>query len=135
MGCWAIDSFGNDDAADWLGNLIESNDLSPARQAVSAVLAEDDYLDAPYATEALAAIAVVAAALGRPTTSAKGHPDLLAWVAQVKPNPDSSLVSDSIRAIDRILAADSELRDLWEETDEFNEWQANVVELRAALQV
>lgn len=135
MGCWAIDSFGNDDAADWLGDLIEAKDLSPARRTVSDLLSEDGYLDAPFATEALAAIEVVAAALGRPTGTAQSQEKLMTWIAKVKPVADTSLVSDSARAIERILGPDSELRELWEESDEFAEWQANVEKLRSALTV
>ncbi len=133
MGCWAIDSFGNDDAADWLGELTQAQDLSPARQAVLALLAEEGYLDAPLSTEALAAIEAVAAALGRPTIAAQGQPSLMTWIASVKPVPDASLVSDAARAIERILGPDSELRELWEETDDFGEWQDNVGQLRSAL--
>ncbi len=135
MGCWAIDSFGNDDAADWLGDLTEAMDLSPARRTVSALLSEDGYLDAPFSTEALAAIEVVAAALGRPTVTAQSQAKLMTWIAKVKPVADTSLVFDSARAIERILGPESELRELWEETDEFGEWQANVEQLRSALMV
>jgi hypothetical protein len=133
MGCWAIDSFGNDDAADWLSELTAAADLTPARRTVSALLSEAGYLDAPYSTEALAAIEVVAAALGRPTPSARSQSSLMTWVAHVKPIADASLVSDSARAIERILGPDSELRELWEDTDDFGEWQINVEQLRAAL--
>ncbi len=45
------------------------------------------------------------------------------------------LVSDSLRAIERILGPESELTELWEETDEFGAWQANVEQLRSALMV
>jgi hypothetical protein len=38
-------------------------------------------------------------------------------------------------SIERILGPDSELRELWEETDEFAEWQANLEQLRSALVV
>ena len=134
MGCWAIGSFGNDDAADWLSGLTEQDDLALVRETISQLLTADGYLDAPYATEALAAIEVVAAALGRPTAAAQAEEDLMAWVARVNPAPEASLVSDAVRAIDRILAPESELRELWEDTEDFNEWQADVAGLRAQLQ-
>lgn len=133
MGCWAIDSFGNDDAADWLYGLAEQNDLVLVRETISQLLTADGYLDAPYATEALAAIEVVAAALGRPTAAARANKDLMGWIARVKPLPEQSLVADAVRAVDRILAPESELRELWEDTDEFIEWQADVASLREQL--
>jgi len=134
MGCWAISSFGNDNAVDWLYGLTEQSDLSLVRETISQLLAEGGYLDAPYATEALAAIEVVAAALGRPTDAARAEENLMEWLDRVKPSPDASLVSDAIRAIDRILASESELRELWEETEDFSEWQADVTGLRTQLQ-
>ncbi|MGY0800171.1 DUF4259 domain-containing protein [Lysobacter sp. A286] len=135
MGTWAIDSFGNDDAADWLCDLTEQNDLGLVREAIARVLATDGYLEAPDATQALAAIEVVAAALGRPTGTAKGEGDLMAWVARVKPVADTSLASQANQAVDRILGPESELRELWEEAEEFGDWQKDVAALRSQLQV
>ena len=135
MGCWAIGSFGNDSAADWLCDLLETSDLSLVQETITRVLAADGYLDSPDATDALAAIEVVAAALGRPTAEAENEPDLLEWIARIKPSPDPRLVSDSQKAIDRILAPESELRELWEDTEDFSDWQAEVTGLRSRLQV
>ncbi|HSX64726.1 MAG TPA: DUF4259 domain-containing protein [Pseudoxanthomonas sp.] len=135
MGCWAIGSSGNDSAADWLGDLTATSDLSLVRATIARVLTADGYLDSPDATDALAAIEVLAAALGRPTAEAANQPELLEWIAQVKPSPEAKLVSDAQQAIDRILGLDSELRELWEDTEDFGDWQAEVRDLRSRLQV
>ncbi|WP_368565806.1 DUF4259 domain-containing protein [Pseudoxanthomonas sp. UTMC 1351] len=134
MGCWAIGSFGNDSAADWLGDLRETSDLSLVRETIARVIAADGYLDSPDATDALAAIEVVAAALGRPTPEAESEPELLEWIARVKPSPDTTLISDAQQAIDRILGPESELRELWEDTEDFSDWRAEVTGLRSQLQ-
>jgi len=134
MGCWAIGSFGNDDAADWVAELIEHEDLGLVRETIAEVLAIDGYLDAPYATRGLAAIELVALALGRPTSAANAEEELMAWVASARPSVDAALVSQAIAAIDRITGPESELRDLWEETEDFNAWQVDVASLRAQLQ-
>ena len=135
MGCWAIGSFGNDSAADWLFDLMKTADLSLVRETIGRALMTDGYLESPDATDALAAIEVVAAALGRATEEAENEPELLEWIARVKPAPDAKLVSDAQRAIDRILAPESELRELWEDTEDFSDWQAEVAGLRSRLQV
>ena len=135
MGCWAIGSFGNDSAADWLADLSERSDLSLVRETIGRVLVADGYLDSPDATDALAAIEVVAAALGRPTADAQNETELLEWIARVKPSPDAKLVFDAQQAIDRILGPESELRELWEDTEDFSDWQAEVTGLRSRLQV
>ena len=135
MGCWAIGSFGNDSAADWLIDLAKTSDLSLVRETIARALVAEEDLDSPDATDALAAIEVVVAALGRPTTEAQNEPELLEWIARVKPSPDAKLVSDAQQAIDRILGPESELRELWEDTDDFSDWQAEVTDLRSRLQV
>ena len=135
MGTWAIDSFGNDDAADWLCDLTEQGDLGFVLETIARVLATDGYLEAPEAARALAAIEVVAAAMGRPTESAHGEGDLMAWITKVKPVVDPLLISKATQAIDRILAPESELRELWEEVEEFGDWQKEVEGLRSRLHI
>jgi hypothetical protein len=134
MGCWAIESFGNDTAADWLAELVSRNDLGLVRDAIGEVLGAQGYMDAPYATEGLAAIEVVAAALGRPTPSAQAEEELMSWVAKVQPTVEPELVTQALAALDRILGPESELRELWEDTEDFADWQADVAALRAKLQ-
>ena len=130
MGAWGIGSFDNDNACDWLLDLIEGEDLAPLRAAIAQVLADDDYLDSDVAVEALAAIEVLAATLGRPTAAITDEDDLQAWLARLQPPADTALVREALRAIDRILAPESELRELWEETDDYDDWRA--VELGVA---
>lgn len=134
MGCWAINSFGNDDAADWIADLVDADDLAPVQAAISAVLTvENGYLEAPDASQALAAAEVVAAAVGNASASASSQEELIEWLGRVKPEPNEALVAQAARAIDRILAEESELRELWEDTDDYAEWQRDVESLRNRL--
>lgn len=134
MGCWAIGSFGNDDAADWVAELTEQPDLRLVQEAIAEVLSANGYLDAPYATQALAAIETVAVALGRPTADAQAEEELMAWLGNVKPTVDAALQSQALAAIDRILGPESELRELWEDTEDYADWQAELAGLRSRLQ-
>src|SRR5690606_21918516 len=119
------------DAADFLADLTEQRDLALARQAIAQVIAAEDYLEAPEASQAIAAAEAIAAALGRPTAAGLAEEDLMSWIAKVKPTTDPSLASEAARALDRILGPDSELLELWEESDELDDWRAGVVTLRA----
>ncbi|WP_411850244.1 DUF4259 domain-containing protein [Stenotrophomonas sp. LGBM10] len=134
MGAWAADSFGNDDAADWVCDLDDHSGLALVREALADVLGAEDYVEAPEASKALAAIEIIAAGLGRPTAAFTADEDAVAWVAKVKPAIDAALVKDALKAIERILADDSELRQLWEESDSAEEWLQEVATLRSALQ-
>lgn len=134
MGCWSADSFGNDDATDWLLELVDQQTLAPSETAIGIVLrVGNDYLEAPDASEALVAAEVIAAALGRPGVSAQKEETLMLWIEVAKPQPNPDLVAQSIQAIDRILAKDSELFELWSESDEFQDWINEVQDLRARL--
>lgn len=135
MGAWGNRSFDNDDAADWLGDLVEGEDLELVRATFARVLEAPDYVEAPEASQAIAAAEVVAAALGRPTPAAQEEEDLIGWLVRVKPSADATLAEQAAQVLDRILADNSELRELWEESDEFGVWQTEIVGLRSRLQV
>jgi len=134
MGTWALHSFGNDDAGDLVGDLVEGADLSPAQEALERVLSTTDYLEAPEAQRGIAACEVIALVLGHPSAASQAEEELTAWVARVRPSLGAGVVSQAVQVVDRVFAPDSELRELWEESDEFKDWQADVTALRARLQ-
>lgn len=135
MGIWAAGPFDNDMAADWCGEL---DDAAPrerpalVEQALRAALAEDGYLDSDLAVEAVAAAAVIAAHLpGAPAVDSPYAPDFLIAGARLDlPEPLRPL---AVRALDRVVADDSELAELWAEAGEPNEFRAEVAQLRSAL--
>ena len=135
MGAWGFGSFENDDACDFLADATESGDLSLIRDVLDNVLTSTEYVEAPDASQAIAAAEIVAAALGRPTLAAQREEELSSWIARIRPTIDTELVGQARDALTRILAPNSELRELWEETEEFSEWQSAVSELGQQLQV
>ena len=134
MGTWGIGSFENDDAADFMIDLLDSGDLSLIREVLDNVLTSTEYVEAPDATLAIVAAEIVAAARGRPTLAAQQEEGLADWLARVRPAIDVDLVRQARDALARILADNSELRELWEETDEATAWRAVVDELVTQLQ-
>ena len=134
MGTWALHSFANDDAGDLIGGLVDGTDLSPVQEAIGRVENAEGYLEAPEAQQGIAACEVVALVLGHASAASQAEEALTAWVARVKPSVDTGVVSQAVQVVDRVLAPNSELRELWEESEEFNDWQADVRALRARLQ-
>ena len=131
MGTWSVEPFGNDDAADWASELEDSNDLSPIQEAVDAVLAlGDEYLEAPEATTAVAAIDVLARVAGNFGERTAYTEAVDSWVEGLELTPNPELIDKALRAIDRILAENSELRDLWEDSDDFEAWKLSMQALR-----
>lgn len=133
MGTWSVDAFGNDDAADWAFELAASNDLSLVEAAIDGALAESDYLDAPDAAIALAAIEVIARLKGNWGDRNAYTEPADAWIAQVNVQPGPELLARARAAIDRILSADSEMLELWQDSGDYEAWLGSVENLRSRI--
>ncbi|RIV40356.1 DUF4259 domain-containing protein [Micromonospora radicis] len=117
MGTWDSGPFDNDTAADWCGDLDDA-DLAKrptlVREALSRAADEDGYLDSDVACEAIAAAAIVAAQQpGGPPIASAYAPGFLLDGGRFE-LPDD-LVVLAVRALDRVMAADSEWHDLWQD--------------------
>ncbi len=130
MGAWGHGTFQNDDALDLLDDLVDGGDDRMLRDALDTALSSAaGTIEATDASSALAAAEIVAALRGRP---AADLPDEAVDWARGRPAPSDDLVARARQAVAAVLA-DSELRDLWLETDELPMWQGSVEELRERL--
>ena len=131
MGAWGTGNFDNDEALDWLYLLSEAPDLLLLQTTLEAVTgSEEDYLDATDCAQALAAAEIIAALAGHPPEEL---PEEVAGWIDGRPAPPDDLKMLALIAIEAISGEDSELRELWEESDEFEEWQAVLNDLTARL--
>lgn len=131
MGAWGVGTFENDDAGDWVYQLEEQEDLTLLTETLKRAAEPSGYLESPACAEALAAAEVVAALGGR---AAPDLPEEVRdWVAAHRRKVSPELRDLAVRALDQV-AADSELKELWEETDELQAWSDRVVELRGRLE-
>jgi hypothetical protein len=128
MGTWGSGSFENDDALDWVAELEETEDLSAIIRALDAILdSSDGYLEAPDCAAALAAAEIVAALEGNPSPSLPD--EIIQWVyAHNHLTIGTDTVSKTQAAVKLVLLG-SELQELWEEADAFEEWRDTVTEL------
>ncbi|MEU7156811.1 DUF4259 domain-containing protein [Streptomyces chrestomyceticus] len=132
MGTWGMGLFDNDGAADLLDDLVampQDRRLGALRGVLSSAAAERDYLEAPEGQMAVVAAALIAAARADGTAPADPAraPDLTV------PEPPRKLAVLAVHALDRVLAPDSELAELWGESDGGQEWLAHLARLRAEL--
>lgn len=127
MGTWGTGPFDNDDADDFAAELLEYDDLSPAREALAATMDTDDWLEIPEGARAVAAAMVVAAGFDGDVT---GMPDDLAgWLAE---HPDAGSQADARLAMDaliRVGGQDSELRQVWLTEPEAPAWVEQIARL------
>lgn len=133
MGAWSHEAFGNDSALDWAFGLEEVDDLSLIESALAAVLDEPaGALDASAGTEALAAIELVARLRGQ--AGGEACPNVAQdWVARTRLTPPEPLVRRALAVLERIGGEGSELKELWDDSDSAQDWQASVADLRHRL--
>lgn len=137
MGTWGTGPFDNDAAADWCGEFNDANSGDrPAliRAAPTGAADETDYLDSDVAYEAIVAAAIVAAhrAGGQQITSADAPASLREGGRLDLPD---NVAGPAVRAIDRVMADESEWREPWEDASEDDSRAAfdNVRGLRSVL--
>ena len=133
MGTWDVEPFDNDHAADFGGDLDdapESERPEMIRTALLAAIDNDGYLESDEGVHAVAAAALVAA--GMPGGEGFAPPPYSP--KQPIPALPSDFIDLAIRAVDRVMADKSELRELWEEGGSGEgPWHASIHRLRATL--
>ncbi|WP_300756203.1 DUF4259 domain-containing protein [Janthinobacterium sp.] len=131
MGTWATDAFGNDYAMDWAQDLQEYKTLELVETTLDNVIdSTEAELEAPFAAEALAALEVIARLLGKPGADDPATAEVDEWVERCKKKITPPLLEKAALAFGRITAENSELRQLWQESEHFADWQADVADLR-----
>jgi hypothetical protein len=134
MGAWSHEPFGNDSANDWGYGLVESTGLGYVEASLDRVLeVGEDYLDASDAEEAVAAIEVLAKLLGKGTQVDSCTRKIDAWVKATGSMPSPALRLKAKQALQKVMSENSELCELWEESDEGAQWKAAMIALRAAI--
>lgn len=123
MGASGYSAFENDDAMDWLAELEDAEDTSILEDAFDAILtAGEDYVEIPEASTAIAAAEVVSALLGRAATSL---PEAAVEWVQKQGGVQSTIVEQARSAVNRVLE-DSELQEVWKDSDDYGKWKVEV---------
>lgn len=125
MGAWGYGTFENDEALDWVYELQESSGTEILSATLEAVT-DADFVEAPEASNALAAAEVVAALDGNPGENLP--PEVDAWVKDNSEPVDADLLMLARVAVERI-ARDSELSELWEESGDESAWRETLDDL------
>ena len=133
-GAWDMGSFDNDDALDWVYELESTSDLSAISTALTAVVNNDSYIQAPTGSAAVAAAEVVAALLGN--AHPQLPPEVVAWVDGRSLSKDNELVDLARKVIAAVQhPTNSELAQLWGESGEYlADWKAGLSDLDQRLQ-
>lgn len=130
MGAWGIGNFENDAAHDWQDEFLESAPKPPELSKYFDLLLNAPCGDSDVEQKALAAAEVLAGLRGR---AARGLPEEIAeWISASRGKLRDEWRDLAVRAVHR-ATNDSELLELWTETDDLAAWIAEQRDLVARL--
>ena len=136
MGAWGNGPFDNDEAGDW-GYEFDGADEATGLQLLADALqvgGPGEFLEGTDGSIAVAAAEVLSWMLdhGSIPNSPYGE-DPAAWVRATDRKPDAQLISAALGALDRVRSDDSELAQLWAESDEEAAWRGSLARVEARL--
>lgn len=132
MGAWGYKTFEDDIACDWLYDLQDAGE--PLSFLYESLNPEDfdEYLEYESGCGILGACEVILAIKKGP--DADQPEEFRDWVNENKSLDVDKLVPECIKALQRLLSEDSEIKELWEENEEYYpKWKAHVQSLLDAL--
>lgn len=129
MGAWGYGILENDTVLDWVEDLLETQDLSLITEAIEMVLSDSE-IESYTAEIALGAIEILAALQDRPGNEEYDE-ELENWINRHN-GQGKELLVHSQKALGKILY-ESELRELREGSEKFEEWVKIIKELEGRL--
>lgn len=134
MGTWSHEPFGNDTANDWAYELEDTTDFSVIDATLQTALDEgQEDLDADLAMEAIAAIEVLAKSLGHGTQTDVYTDKVDEWVDRISLKPSADLLQKAEQVLALVASDHSELKELWQESEEYELWVNNLEQLNTIL--
>lgn len=132
MNAWNSGSFDNDSARDFMVEVIQDGEFA-LREAFEVVLDPDmDYVEVEEGARAIAAAEILTAVLTGDTLKITDA-GLRLWVQNAEKTGLGDLRALAAEALNRVLAPDSELPELWEDTADSGAWLSDVQRLRSNL--
>lgn len=130
MGAWGAGPFDNDDAQDFVLDLADAPQQELQQRLADALALPEGYVEAPEASTAVAAAALVAIGAGM---AAPDSPTVTDFVGS-RTIPASPELRDAARAaLDRVVSEDSELWELWQDAGQAEVVTASYDAIRRAL--
>jgi hypothetical protein len=131
MGAWGVGNFDNDDAADWVDELEDTEGLSLIVATLETVTTRgDEYLEAPDCCRALAAAEVVASLKNANHTAL---PEKAQQWSEAHRGTDGNQHAElALKAVVRIKT-ESELKELFDESEDAAEWYKVLDDLQSRL--
>jgi len=134
MGAWGHGTFDNDTACDFGAAIADGGGVMLVEEALDRVLASvGKYLEVSDGEEGLAAAEIVARVKGSRGVETAYTESIDTWIKRARHSVSADVIEKAKRAIARILADNSELVEVWAESNEFDAWKGSVEALQARL--
>ena len=128
---WGVASFDNDTACDWFYTVEEAQDPGAVMAAaMDDLLSAAEDIEVDQCREAIAAAELCASCAGQLAARLPDH--ILVWVQTHPHEPHGDEIELAVQAVNRIRE-ESDLLDLWDETDDGQHWRAELDDLLARL--
>jgi hypothetical protein len=132
MGAWGYNHFENDTAYDFMSDVEESGDPKEVIRETLEAAASSEYLDSDGGCCVIVSATYLDSQMnGTRFTTPESEEQLpVDTFAQRNPGVNlRDLKEIAAAALSRVMGVDSELKDLWEEADEYDEWKSEVSSL------
>jgi Domain of unknown function (DUF4259) len=126
MGAWGKGIYDNDDACDFVGEVVDSLDLARIDAAVNDVLNANQYLEAPLAAQGLVAADVVARLRGQWGDRNSYTGVIQQWAERANVTASDELLLKARQVVHRVRTEPSELLELWSDDPDPETWHATL---------
>jgi hypothetical protein len=126
MGAWGKGIYDNDDACDFVGEVVDCLDLSRIHAAVNEVLNANSYLEAPLAAQGLVAADVVARLRGQWGDRNSYTGVIQQWAERANVTASDELLLKARQVVVRVRTEPSELLELWSDDPDPETWHATL---------
>ena len=135
MGAWDYGTLDNDEAQDFIHDLLgtRGDRWRMIEAAIDLIADSTDGADGADEAAALAASEVVAASASG-SAAEELDEELAAWAMRASPKHPHMLAKRAIAAVD-VIAAKSELRELWELSGDLKPWLGALEDLKRRLTI
>ena len=131
MSVWGAGIFENDDALDWIYDLADSGTLSRVVSALDVILKnKEDDLEVIDCRIGLAAAEIIAAMTGDP--SAELPEEAEEWIGEKI--LENEKLREKAQQVAWVILNRSELKNKWEKSSNYSQWQTTLVDLQKRLE-
>lgn len=144
MGAWGTKVFEDDRSNEWYDGFCEGDQsFETLENAFEDINETETELDYEFCTAALVSAEIIAAAIGKPSedfpdeeyhTYEDGSKLAELKLSLIKEDITSNVISNAKKAVKRVRkSSESELRQLWVDSDDFELWEENLLKLEERL--